>query len=87
MREYLRAVVWPKQQKGDKQSNYRYVIVGVLVTDEPIEGFTENQHLVDSHTRGLAEKLQEMNSTEISEPLGDATTVLLKLRYLGVKHE
>ena len=80
-REYLRAVLWPrgKVQEG-KAVNYRYVIIGMLVTDQPIlnlEG--ENELVIDSACQGLATFLDTTPNRAPKITLGDATSVLLSL--------
>ncbi len=83
IREHLRAVVWPRKpakEKG-KPTNYRYAIVGMLVTDKPIEGLEgENEILLDGASFGLTDALVSMEKkVNAGQPFGDATGVLLSL--------
>lgn len=78
MREYFRGVVWPRQKDGEVLKNYRYVVVGVLVTDRPLD-MEDNQTIFSGHCDGLAESLKSTHHRVTDEPLGDATNVLLSL--------
>ncbi len=86
-REHLRAVVWPKGPltKGSK-TNYRYVVIGMLVTDRPLEGFEgQNEVVLDSAT-SIAEALTAMpRKRNVGPVFGDAVDVLLGLNRLKTK--
>lgn len=83
IREYLRAVIWPRKPiaKPGKPTNYRYVIIGFLVTDTPLEGIEgENEVVLDGQTFGLSYALEGMEKRENAEyRFGDATDVLLRI--------
>jgi hypothetical protein len=84
MNEHLRAVIWPrgkKEQEG-KPPAYRYMIVGVLVTDEPIAGLDKNQYVINQRTFGLKDQLESMQPIETDLRLGDANQALAKLKDL-----
>lgn len=61
-RQHLKAVVWP-QPPTKEIPQYRYVIVGMLVTEEPIlslEGKNRNgisEFLIDGQVFGIADLL------------------------------
>lgn len=82
MQQYLKAILWPRtpaEGKGATKS-YRYVIVGMLVTDEPIaelEG--ENELVADGPVFCLAEVLREVRKRKAARRVGDANDVLLSL--------
>lgn len=50
MKEHFRGVVWPRDsvEGRDGVPAYRYAIVGLLITDEPIEGLDPSQTVIDS---------------------------------------
>lgn len=84
VREYLRAVIWPRQPMTapGKPTNYRYNIVGFIVTDTPLEGIEgEVEVVLDGQTFGLSDVFDSMEKRENAgcSPFGDATDVLLSL--------
>jgi len=59
---HFKGVVWPRRPtvvNGDSdKAQYRYVVVGVLTTDRPIEFFDGKQSiLLDGYAFGLADAL------------------------------
>lgn len=85
-REHLKAVVWPRgpvDKAGGKV--YRYVVIGVVVSDKPIESLEgKNTHglseyVVDEDCSGLAGLLGSMATREPNLRLGDAVDVLSSL--------
>ena len=81
MKEYFRGVLWPREptKDGDKV-NYRYVVVGMLVTDKPIDLPEEflNEAVLDGSVK-MAEAIEEMSKRHTKLPLGDASDVLVSL--------
>ena len=79
--EHLRAVIWPRGPiKEGKKTNYRYVVIGMLVTDEPIETLEgKNEVVVDGNPWTLSDTLGGMKQFKPARPLGDATAVLCSL--------
>lgn len=71
-REHLRAVVWPREPKdGPEGLNYRYVLVGMLVTDKPLQGIEGardsnglSETVLDSTAWGLSAVLEGMPKLE-----------------------
>lgn len=86
-REHFRGVVWPHGEQPDAQGKptYRYVLVGMLVTDEPIPGLDPNETVIDGTMRryvgelGMAGAIGKLPKFKASQALGDATNVLLSL--------
>lgn len=86
-KEHFRGVIWPRGEQPDAQGKptYRYVVVGMLVTDEPIPGLDPNETVVDGGLRryvdelGMAGALGQLPKFSASRPLGDASDVLLSL--------
>lgn len=77
--DWFRGVVWPHRPK-DKL--YRYVIVGMLVTEKPIEEFEgKNQILFDGRSCELRDSLVYTKHKVSNIPLGDASQVLVSLNY------
>jgi hypothetical protein len=82
--EYLRAIIWPRQGEdippatgGHGKPIYRYAIVGLILTDTPIDGLEGNQYFVDGQSFGIADMIAKGTETDIS--LGNANTVLTGL--------
>lgn len=42
MRQHFRGVIWPRDQNEDPK---RYVIIGMLITDKPLEGFNDKYEI------------------------------------------
>ncbi len=90
IREFFRGVIWPmgkitkkKTKKKPEKVNYRYVIIGMLVTDKPLEGVEGiNQIVLNGTSAGLSDSLLSMKLNVCNAPLGDATNVLLSLDSL-----
>lgn len=84
-KSHFRGVVWPrKPQEGPSGKVYRYTVVGLLVTNEPIpelDGFTDgiSQTALAGRAPGLAEALADIPHGEVAHRLGDATSVLVSL--------
>lgn len=79
MKQHFRGVVWPH---NDKKGIYRYVVIGMVVTDKPLERLSGNQIVLDGHSAGMAEALQAIQQKEAKIKVGDATDVLLNLSDL-----
>lgn len=86
MKQYLKMVVWPREPiKKGKQINYRYAIVGMLVTDTPIENLSKpnaygiSEFVVDSPVEGMAEIIEKLKLREPKTTLSDASDVLVSL--------
>lgn len=92
MRQHFKGIIWPREsilssvkngKKKNKQNVYRYVITGILVTDEPIDKFEGKDELVlDGPTNTLVEPLVNIKSRNSKLRIGDATNVLLNLKDL-----
>jgi len=82
MREHIKAIVWPRSpQKGPEGPVYRYVVVGMVVSDQPIPEFEgRNQILLDGSTRVLLELSTVQSRTSTFR--GDACDVLTDLEQL-----
>lgn len=87
MNQYFKGVVWPResedvQVKSGKRTTvtrrvYRYVVVGMVVTDEPIEKFEgKNEIVLDGPVDGMVEPLLSIKSRKPEYILGDANSVL-----------
>lgn len=81
MLQHFRGVVWPRDDQSDK-GVYRYVIVGMIVTNKPLEGLSKNEIILDGHAAGIAEALQTIPQKNAKITTGDATNVLLNLSDL-----
>ena len=81
MKEYFKGVVWPREtQAGPSGPVYRYVVVGMVVTDTPIEEFHgKNEVFLDGPGQGIALSLAGVNSRPPKFKLGDAASVLVSL--------
>lgn len=77
--EYLRAVIWPRQKNDDKVDKYKYVIIGMLITDKPIESLDTYEKVIDSRMHGLSLLLDMAQKRDPKIKLGTADDVLLDL--------
>lgn len=86
MKQHFKAIIWPKEPKVNKNNNikcYRYIIVGMIVTDKPLEKFEgKNEIFLDGESSQLAEAFQTINNREPKMKVGDATDVILSLNEL-----
>ena len=80
-KQHFRGTVWPRPELADK-GIYRYVVVGMIFTDKPLDGLSDNQIVLDGHAAGMAEALETITQKEANIKVGDATDVLLNLKYL-----
>lgn len=90
MREYLKAIIWPRDQNPkiktrvkskDGKKVYRYAIVGILVTDTKLNLGDNNEVLIDGSIE-LGKQLESADQRSPKIATGDATTVLLSLEDL-----
>lgn len=77
MQQHFRGVVWPREPQDGK---YRYVVVGMLVTDKPIPELEANQIVLDGHAAGMAEAVGAIMQKP-SDFRGDANSVLHSLQH------
>lgn len=78
-REHFRGVIWPREPKpNDGQQAYRYLVVGMLVTNRPLD-VHPNETAIDGALVGMAEALEKARRVELGHKLGDAADVLLSL--------
>jgi hypothetical protein len=82
MKQHFRGVIWPRQNDEPDKGIYRYTVVGLLVTDKPLENLSANQIVLDGNADGMAEVLEAITQKEPKVQVGDATDVLLKLKDL-----
>lgn len=75
-KEWFRGVIWPRKSK-DKL--YRYVIIGMIVTEKPISNLDKNQYIFNGNAFGLSDIIEHVAYVEDNRPLGDASDVLLRL--------
>lgn len=90
LKEHFRGVVWNREQGLDASAKpvYRYLVVGMLVTDTPIEGLDQNETVIDGvmpryvREMGMAGSLERASKFHPAQKLGDATNVLLSLETI-----
>ena len=84
----FKGVCWPRGPEPtivskDGKLIYRYAIVGMLVSDQPIEALEgKNEVVLEGHGAMMAETLTTIPQREPAIPTGDATNVLLSLDVL-----
>lgn len=90
-REYLRCVVWPRQGVGGvkpvvgtKEGGkvYRYAIVGMFVTDTPIDGIEGQNEIVIDGDVSIARQLSTAPQRRPQYRLGDAASVMVSLNEI-----
>lgn len=85
LKEYFKGVVWPHEPVDGPQGRlYRYVVMGILVTDTPIEKFEFKNELVldGSPLIDLSCVLAMIPQRASKVTLGDATDVILNLKSI-----
>lgn len=80
-REHFRGVVWPRPPSG-KVKEHRYVVVGVLVTEDPIVEFSGHEFLLDGKIWGMADLLGLVKQKQPAMKIGTANQVLMTLDRL-----
>jgi len=82
MKEHFRGLVWPRDPKqGPEGKVYRYLVVGLLVTDTPIDGLEgHNETLLDSHSPGLSMVLKALPKYDNKGmPIGEVGNFVVSL--------
>jgi len=82
IKEHFKGVVWPRQNLDTPCDVYKYVIIGMLVTDKPLP-LADNQVILDGYGAGMAEVIQSIRQSDQSINFSDATNVLLRLKEIG----
>jgi hypothetical protein len=84
--EQFRGVVWPRPPKDGK---HRYVVIGMVVTDSPIEAFEDKSKLgfseieLDGPTFGyLSDTLSPLGQKEVNRNIGCTSELLASLNEL-----
>jgi hypothetical protein len=81
MLSHFRGVVWPR--KNDNKKTYRYVVIGMVVTNEPLENLEgKNEIVLDGHAGGIAEAINTIVQKKAAFRIGDANDVLTRLEDL-----
>lgn len=82
MKEHFKGVVWPKESLPNTSGTvYRYVVVGMIVTDQPIPEFNgKNEVFLDGTSFDVGSSLACVMSRKPKFELGDASDVLLSLK-------
>jgi len=78
MKEHLKLVVWPRPPT-DENPHYRYVLVGMLIMDKPLEIADGKNDVILEGYGGISQNLEAMSSRQPDRVLGEATSVLLSL--------
>ena len=86
MKQHFKGIIWPRGEFVNDTITkpvYRYVIVGMIVTDEPIEKFEgKNEILLDGPVNELVEPIITIKSRKLKFKPGDASSVLLNLNHM-----
>jgi hypothetical protein len=81
---HFKGVVWPRTPLvvNDKV-RYRYVVVGVLTTDQPVDFLDKQEILLDGHAFGLPDALSAIRQrAPLVKPGNTASEVLAHLKRL-----
>lgn len=88
-RQHLKAIVWPRPPTKEIPQ-HRYVIVGILVTEEPIQSLEgKNKHgiqefLVDGQVFGIADLLDLVRKGTPNANHGEAGNWLCAMDEVGI---
>ncbi|XXX79139.1 hypothetical protein WMF30_10235 [Sorangium sp. So ce134] len=77
--EHFRGVIWPR---GLYEGSYRYAVVGMLVTDSPVQGLFGNELVLNGAGNGVAAALASVPQAPAARKIGDANDVLTGLDTL-----
>lgn len=83
--EFFRGVVWPRQEEHATLPQYRYVIVGLLITDQPIKSVSRPSNMkihecrISQQLYGMSDVLEGAVPVPGRGALGDASDVLVSL--------
>jgi len=72
-------VIWPRQRPNKTPKQYRYAIVGVLVTDKPLELEGKMEVVLDGATCGLSDLIEVIRKREPARIISTANDVLTHL--------
>lgn len=80
-RAEIKAVVWPRDPKDVKKDKvHRYVIIGMILSDVPIDGLEgENEVVIEGNCDGMIEILREIKKRKANRVIGDAVDAMLSL--------
>lgn len=83
-REHLRAVIWPRQSPKypSPDGKYRYAIIGVLISDSPLQGIEGSDELLVDGYGGISHNLEGMPKRPTNVPPGEADNILCMLSLL-----
>lgn len=81
--ECFKGIIWPRDRVDGL---YRYVVVGMVVSNTPIEEFEGKNELFLAGESSLADPLVRIRHRE-SDFKGDATNVLLSLRDMNFEDD
>lgn len=80
MKSHWKTVVWPKGklEQDKKPDVYRYILIGMLITEKPIEALEGlNERVVEGDGTEVILALESNKKRKPNVRLGDATDVLL----------
>lgn len=81
-KEHFRGVIWPRPADAEHKNLHRYIVIGMLVSDQPIENFHPNETLLDGPTKGLVKSIKNIKQKKPKFTLGDANMVLTNLNHI-----
>jgi len=84
MKQHIKSIVWPRGPMDiDGKKAYRYVVVGMIITDEPIAEYEgKNELVIDGPAYDLVENLVTVNKREPTIKIGSANSVLTNLEHI-----
>jgi len=83
MTQHFRGVIWPRPpMEGPAGTVYRYPIVGMIVSSEPIEGFEGNEVAIDGDCDIAGTLIGQAKHTHLRHRAGTADIVLTSLHTL-----
>lgn len=77
-REHFRGVVWHREKAG---GFHQYTVIGIVVTDEPIDvGTTGSDRYIDGETGGaVLDALAKLDEYNAPSRFGDASSILMAM--------
>ena len=78
--EILKGVIWDRGQVTlNGETKYKYVVLGVLITSEKIDGIKSGDNIILGEVPGITDSLSHPEKYESPNSLGDASSALLSV--------
>jgi hypothetical protein len=80
--DIFRGIIWPRKKEIKEQVWYHYTVVGVILSDKPIDNVGGNEHLLNGYSHFIRMDLEKIKQFPPATIIGDANDVLTRLSEL-----